>query len=77
MLAELFNLVHLRICLFQAKVEEFLSTSKQTKALVLLRQLKFVETMLFRGSNPYCDQPLYSSSEPIVADAEIILIDML
>lgn len=61
----------------QAKVEEFLATSKQTKALILLRQLKFVENMLFRGSNPYCDLPTATSNEPIVADAEIILLDML
>jgi hypothetical protein len=61
----------------KAKIEQYLSSSKQTKALILLRQLKFVETMMFRGSNPYCDQSTPLSGEPIVADAEIILIDML
>jgi len=65
----------------KAKIEQHLSSSKQTKALVLLRQLKFVETTMFHGGNPYCDQSSTtcsnSSSEPIATDAEVILIDML
>ena len=66
----------------KAKIEKFLSSSKQTKALVLLRQLKFVETTMFRGGNPYCDQQQSTttgssnSNGPIAADAEVILIDM-
>lgn len=63
---------------FQAKIEHFLSSSCQSKALVLLRQLKFVETMLFRGLNPYHDQSMRSDGCELVAtDAEVILIDML
>eukprot|EP01082_Thalassiosira_pseudonana_P011730 g10851.t1 g10851 contig4:2700672-2704491(-) len=62
----------------KAKIEHFLSSSSQSKALVLLRQLKFVETTMFRGSNPYCDQSsIASPTEPVAVDAEIILIDML
>lgn len=34
----------------------YLSSSKQDKALVLLRQLKFVETTLFHNGNPYYDE---------------------
>lgn len=62
----------------KAQVETCLSSSKQTKALILLRQLKFVETTMFQGSNPYCDQSLQvEPNEPTALDAEIILIDML
>lgn len=63
----------------KVKIEQFLSSSKQTKALVVLRQLKFVETTMFQGVNPYCEQSTMSSnsSEPIATDAEVILIDML
>ena len=72
------------IVFFQAKIDLYLSSSKQTKALALLRQLKFVETALFSGGNPYnCDQLLSSitcssnSSDAVATDAEVILIDML
>lgn len=62
----------------KAQVESCLSSSKQTKALILLRQLKFVETTMFQGSNPYCDQSLQvDPNEPKALDAEIILIDMI
>jgi len=64
----------------KVKIELYLSSSKQTKALILLRQLKFVETTMFHGVNPYCDQSSTTgsmSSEPIATDAEVILIDML
>ena len=62
----------------KAQVESCLSSSKQTKALILLRQLKFVETTMFQGSNPYCDQSLQvEPNEPTALDAEIILIDMI
>lgn len=62
----------------KAQVENCLSSSKQTKALILLRQLKFVETTMFHGSNPYCDQSLQAEpNEPTALDAEIILIDMI
>jgi len=63
----------------KAKIEQYLSSSKQTKALILLRQLKFVETTMFHAGNPYCDQSTACSSlsEPIATDAEVILIDML
>ena len=69
----------------KAKIDLYLSSSKQTKALVLLRQLKFVETTMFHGGNPYCDQQQQSttascsnsSGELIATDAEVILIDML
>jgi len=63
----------------KAKIEQYLSSSKQTKALILLRQLKFVETTMFHAGNPYCDQSstCSNSSELIATDAEIILIDML
>jgi len=64
----------------KVKIELYLSSSKQTKALILLRQLKFVETTMFHGANPYCDQSSTTgsmSSEPIATDAEVILIDML
>jgi len=64
----------------KAKIEQHLSSSKQTKALVLLRQLKFVERTMFHGGNLYCDQSSTmgsnSSSEPVATDAEVILIDM-
>ena len=66
------------------KIEQYLSSSKQTKALVLLRQLKFVETTMFHGgNNPYGDNNQSSTttgsmaSKPIATDAEVILIDML
>jgi Ran GTPase-activating protein (RanGAP) involved in mRNA processing and transport len=62
----------------KAQIETCLSSSKQTKALILLRQLKFVETTMFQGINPYCDQSLQvEPNEPTARDAEIILIDML
>jgi len=71
----------------QAKIDKYLSSSKQTKALILLRQLKFVETTMFQSGNPYNDQQSSAnlassttgsaSSEPIATDAEVILIDML
>ena len=62
----------------KAQVESCLSSSKQTKALILLRQLKFVETTMFQGSNPYCDQSVQAEpNEPTALDAEIILIDMI
>jgi len=65
----------------KAKIEQNLSSSKQSKALVILRQLKFVETSMFHGGNPYCEQSssasTNSNNEPIPTDAEVILIDML
>ena len=63
----------------KVKLELYLSSSKQTKALILLRQLKFVETTMFHGGDPYGDQSTTgsTSSEPIATDAEVILIDML
>ena len=69
--------------IIQAKIDLYLSSSKQTKALALLRQLKFVETSMFRGGSPYCDQPSSTitcssnASEAVATDAEVILIDML
>ena len=51
----------------KAKIEHFLSTSKQTKALILLRQLKFVETTMFHGIDPYCDQPPSQSATSAVS----------
>ncbi|KAL3815406.1 hypothetical protein ACHAXA_011524 [Cyclostephanos tholiformis] len=66
----------------KAKIDLYLSSSKQTKALALMRQLKFVETTMFHGSNPYCDQQSSTtcssnSSEAVAADAEVVLIDMM
>lgn len=63
----------------QSKIEAFLSSSNQPKALVLLRQLKFIETMLFRDGHPYQDQVSRDNdpTELVAADAEIILIDMM
>jgi len=56
----------------------FLSSSKQTKALILLRQLKFVETTMFLAVNPYCDPSSRADpSDPVCTDAEVVLIDML
>ena len=44
----------------------------------MLRQLKFVETIMFRGGNPYSDQSTQlDPSEPLTADVEVILMDML
>lgn len=53
----------------QAKIEQYLSSSKQTKALVLLRQLKFVETTMFHGEDPYCDNLQQSASSSSIAAA--------
>mmetsp|Transcript_9703 Transcript_9703/g.20209 ORF Transcript_9703/g.20209 Transcript_9703/m.20209 type:complete len:1276 (-) Transcript_9703:169-3996(-) len=63
----------------KTKIEAFLSSSNQPKALVLLRQLKFIETMLFRDGHPYQDQVSRDNdpTELVPADAEIILIDMM
>lgn len=66
----------------KAKIDLYLSSSEQTKALAILRQLKFVETTLFSGGNPYnCDQLsssiTCSSCDAVATDAEVILIDML
>ncbi|EJK47943.1 hypothetical protein THAOC_33304, partial [Thalassiosira oceanica] len=62
----------------KAKIEVFLSSSKQTRALILLRQLKFVETTMFLAVNPYCDPTSRADpGDPVCTDAEVVLIDML
>ncbi|KAL7550044.1 hypothetical protein ACHAWF_013282 [Thalassiosira exigua] len=64
----------------KAKMEQRFSSSQQARALALLRQLKFIETTMFRGTNPYCDQPTVQPGlmgGPIATDAEVILLDML
>jgi hypothetical protein len=38
----------------QARIKQHLSSSRQPKALVLLRQLTFVKTTMFHGGGPYC-----------------------
>lgn len=47
---------YISLLISQEKIEIYLSSSKQDKALVLLRQLKFVETTLFHNGNPYYDE---------------------
>merc|ERR1719148_392423 len=62
----------------KAGIELHLASSEQTKALALLRQLKFLETTMFQGVNPYCDPASrLEPDEPAASDAEVILIDML
>ncbi|KAL9190547.1 hypothetical protein ACHAXT_000253 [Thalassiosira profunda] len=64
----------------KAKLDQFLSSSKQTKALILLRQLKFVETTMFHGGSPYSgasSSNSASSGDHVAADAERVLIDLL
>jgi hypothetical protein len=46
----------------QTKIEQYLSSSNQAKSLVLLRQLKFVETTMFHNGSPYHDQSSSTTS---------------
>ena len=55
---------YISLLISQEKIEIYLSSSKQDKALVLLRQLKFVETTLFHNGNPYYDQSSPTSTTP-------------
>jgi hypothetical protein len=45
--------------------------------LSLLRQLKYTESVMFAGRNPYAEIKQSSPDEPTHADIDMILLDLL
>lgn len=47
------------------------------ETLSLLRQLKFVENVLFPGKAIYTDEEVHEPDQPTPADVEMIILDLL
>ena len=63
---------------FQNKLEGFWSKGCQQKTLTLLRQLKFIESVMFQGKDVYSEDSLdIDPNKPLMLDVEAILVDML
>jgi hypothetical protein len=45
--------------------------------LSLLRQLKYIESIMFADRNPYCELVSSESDNPSHADVEMVLLDLL
>ena len=59
----------------QEKLES-LGTKPSTQTLSLLRQLKYIESVMLQGKNVYIDE-LESRDRPNALDVEMILLDLL
>lgn len=61
----------------KAKIEA-LGTKPMDQTLSLLRQLKYIESVMFAGKNIYTDSINIGSDEsPCHADVDMILLDLL
>jgi hypothetical protein len=59
----------------QQKLES-LGTKPSAQTLSLLRQLKYIESVMLQGKNIYTDEPV-EPKEPDASDVEMILLDLL
>jgi len=60
------------------KLEALRRKLDEHQALVLMRHLKYIESNLFKGQNPYSDNNIaIDSPNVITSDAEIILLDLI
>jgi hypothetical protein len=60
----------------RAVVENMGSKQSQHQILSLLRQLKFVESVLFKGQDIYGNE-IHNSNQSTPADLEMIILDLL
>ena len=61
---------------FSQQKLESLGTKPSAQTLSLLRQLKYIESVMLHGRNVYVDEPT-ENTEPDASDVEMILLDLL
>lgn len=63
----------------QEKLEALGTKPSQEQTLALLRILKFVESVMFQGRNPFssASNSIYDPEQPSVDDVEMIILDLL
>ena len=64
---------------FEASLEklESLGTKPSTQTLCLLRQLKYVESVMLKGKSVYSRREVEENDSPNTADVEMVLLDLL
>jgi hypothetical protein len=74
---EIDPLSHFHLSLLQEKLES-LGTKPSTQTLSLLRQLKYIESVMLQGKNIYTDDEEAEEEEgPNAFDVEMVLLDLL
>lgn len=71
----IFSLTHSLLCLW---LQEKLEALGAKQKLALLRLLKFVESVMFQGKNPFaCSDIIHNPEQPSTDDVEMIILDLL
>lgn len=72
------DLLVFRDFVLQEKLEALGTKPTQEQTLALLRLLKFVESVMFQGKNPFTNrETIHDPEQPSPDDVEMIILDLL